>query len=69
MTMQTIECMGPGLSRVLWPLSRQRKALKLKIVSPRYTASNKVANESYLETYAKRQTPSSSGLRSTDRQP
>ena len=28
MNMQTIECIGPGLSRVLWPLSRQGRGLR-----------------------------------------
>jgi hypothetical protein len=50
-------------------MSRQRKGLKLKLCLPITPPTTEVADEFVPRTYADRQTPSSSGLRSTDLQP
>jgi hypothetical protein len=47
-------------------MSRQRRGLKLKLCLPITPPPTEVADEFVPRTYADRQTPSSSGLRSAD---
>jgi hypothetical protein len=47
-------------------MSRQRRGPEAEIVSPHHTAPTEVGDEFVPRTYADRQTPSSSGLRSAD---